>query len=85
MTMTDTRAFVELVHDGVTGMLPPPEDVASPADRLHRVLADVDRDLRFGDAARSYDEVGVTPALGLAALVAGYEAATASRGLCERL
>ncbi|MDQ4103193.1 MAG: glycosyltransferase [Actinomycetota bacterium] len=78
-------AFVELVHDGVTGMLHRPGNAASLADSLRRVLTDVDRNLRLGNAARRCYEARFTPAVGLAELVAGYKAAIASRGLCESL
>ncbi|MGH3718867.1 MAG: glycosyltransferase [Pseudonocardiaceae bacterium] len=76
-------AFVELVHDGVTGMLHRPGDAVSLADCLRRVLADVNRNLEFGDAARRRYEASFTPAVGLAALVAGYEAAIAGPSFCE--
>lgn len=39
-------AFIELVHDEVTGMLHRPRDAASLADCLRQVVADVDRNLR---------------------------------------
>lgn len=78
-------AFVELVHDGVTGTLHKPGDAASLADCLRHVLVDVDRNLELGDAARRCYEAGFTPAVGLAALVAGYEAAIASPGFSESL
>lgn len=78
-------AFVELVHDQVTGLLHRPGNPASLADCLRRVVADVDRNLALGHAARRCYEAGFTPEVGLLALVAGYEAAVAGAGSCEPL
>jgi glycosyltransferase involved in cell wall biosynthesis len=78
-------AFVELIHDEVTGLLHRPGDVASLVDCLRRVQADADRNLALGAAARRYYEARFTPARGLAALVAGYQAAITGARLAEPL
>jgi glycosyltransferase involved in cell wall biosynthesis len=78
-------AFIELVQEGVTGMLHRPGNAASLADCLRRILADVNRNMQLGNAARRCYEAGFTPDVGLAALVAGYETAIASPGFCESL
>lgn len=78
-------AFPELVDDGVTGALHRPGDPTSLADCLRRVVADVDVNVALGNAARRRYEAGFTPAAGLAALVAGYEAAITGAGSCEPL
>lgn len=69
--------FTELVQHEATGMLHRPGDAVSLADCLRRVLTDANRNLAMGAAARKTYEAGFTPAAGLAALVAGYEAAIA--------
>jgi glycosyltransferase involved in cell wall biosynthesis len=78
-------AFVELVHDGVTGLLHRPGDVVSLAECLRRVQVEVDRNLALGAAARRCYENRFTPAVGLAALLAGYQAAITGDGLGEPL
>lgn len=70
-------AFVELVEDQVTGLLHSPGNAESLADCLRSVVTDTDRNLAFGDAGRHYYETRYTAEVGLAALVAGYEAAIA--------
>lgn len=74
-------AFPELVQDRVTGFLHPPGDVAALASALRRLLADTDRNMALGRAARRSYEAQFTPEIGLAALLAGYEAAIEGR-LC---
>ena len=78
-------AFVELVYDQVTGLLHRPGNAASLADCLRRIVTDVDRNIALGDAGRRCYETGYTPEVGLAALVAGYDAAVAGAGSCEPL
>jgi glycosyltransferase involved in cell wall biosynthesis len=78
-------AFVELVHDQVTGLLHRPGNAASLADCLHSVVADFDRNLALGDAGRRCYEAGFTPEVALVAMVASYEAAIAGAGSCEPL
>jgi glycosyltransferase involved in cell wall biosynthesis len=68
-------AFTELVEDGVTGLLHRPGDAASLADGLRRVRSDSNR--AMGVAARRRYERDFTPAVGLARLIEGYEAAIA--------
>lgn len=78
-------AYAELVHDEVTGMVHRPGDAVSLADALCRVVADVDRNLALGNSARRRYEALFTPETGLAALIAGYEAAITDAGPCEPL
>ncbi|MQA14199.1 MAG: glycosyltransferase [Pseudonocardiaceae bacterium] len=76
-------AFVELVQDGVTGLLHRPGDAESLADRLRDVVAGPDANRAMGEAGRQRYECDFTPAVGLERLVAGYEAAIAGGGSCE--
>jgi glycosyltransferase involved in cell wall biosynthesis len=68
-------AFVELIDDGVTGLLHRPGDAGSLASSLRGIVADPARNREMGDAARRRYELGFTPQVGLERLVAGYEAA----------
>ncbi|MCI3927905.1 glycosyltransferase [Streptomyces sp. AN091965] len=72
-------AFVELVEDGVTGLLHRPGEVASLADCIRRVAADAGRNQEMGQAARRRFEKDFSPAVGLERLVEGYRAAIAGR------
>ncbi|WP_306328741.1 glycosyltransferase [Streptomyces venezuelae] len=72
-------AFVELVEDGVTGLLHRPGDAASLASRIRRIAGDRDRNGAMGRAARLRYEQGFSPAVGLDRLVEGYRAAIAGR------
>lgn len=72
-------AFVELVEDGVTGLLHRPGDAASLASRIRRIAVDRDRNREMGRAARGRYEQGFSPAVGLDRLVEGYRAAIAVR------
>ncbi|MFF8840191.1 glycosyltransferase [Streptomyces sp. NPDC015130] len=72
-------AFVELVEDGVTGLLHAPGDPASLASRLRRVATEPDRNREMGRAARRRYERHFSPAVGLERLVEEYRAATAGR------
>ncbi|MFF3849713.1 glycosyltransferase [Streptomyces sp. NPDC002328] len=72
-------AFVELVEEGVTGLLHRPGDAGSLADRLRRITADRSRNQEMGRAARRRYEQGFSPVVGLERLVEGYRAAIAGR------
>ncbi|MFI6054271.1 glycosyltransferase [Streptomyces violascens] len=72
-------AFVELVEDGVTGLLHQPREAASLASCLRRIAAEPDRNREMGRAARSRYEQGFSPAVGLERLVEGYRTAIAVR------
>ncbi|MFD4370553.1 glycosyltransferase [Streptomyces sp. NPDC058486] len=72
-------AFVELVEDGVTGLLHRPGDPASLASRLREVAAGRARDREMGRAARLRYERFFSPAVGLERLVEEYRAAIAGR------
>ncbi|QIB42833.1 glycosyltransferase family 4 protein [Streptomyces aureoverticillatus] len=75
----DHGAFVELVEDGVTGLLHQPGDAASLASRIRRIAADQDRNREMGQAARRRYEQGFSPAVGLERLEEGYRSAIAER------
>ena len=77
-------AFVELVEDGVTGLLHRPGERASLAAYLRRIAAEPDRNRRMGLAARRRYEQGFSPAVGLERLVEGYRAAIAGRSAKAR-
>ncbi|MEG3627903.1 glycosyltransferase [Streptomyces poriticola] len=72
-------AFVELVEDGVTGLLHRPGEPASLASCLRRITADPDRNREMGEAARRRYVRDFSPAVGLERLVAGYRGAIAGR------
>lgn len=72
-------AFVELVEEGVTGLLHRPGDAASLASCLRRITAEPDRNREMGRAARRRYEQGFSPAVGLERLVDEYRAAIAGR------
>lgn len=72
-------AFVELVEDGVTGLLHQPGEPASLASCLRRITADPARNQEMGRAGRRRYEQGFSPAVGLERLVEGYRAAIAVR------
>ena len=75
-------AFVELVEDGVTGLLHRPGDPASLAGCLRRVTVP-EANRAMGEAARRRYERDFTPTVGLDRLVAGYAAAIAGSESCE--
>lgn len=77
-------AFVELVEDGVTGLLHRPGETASLAACLRRITAEPDRNRRMGLAARRRYEQGFSPAVGLERLVEGYRSAIAERSATAR-
>lgn len=70
-------AFVELVDDGVTGLLSRPGDAAALADRLSEVVRDATRNRAMGMAARARYDRDFVPAAGVRRLVSGYRAAIA--------
>ncbi|MGC9542433.1 glycosyltransferase [Streptomyces sp. UG1] len=72
-------AFVELVEDGVTGLLHRPGDAASLASRMRRIAAGPGRNREMGQAARRRYEQGFSPAVGLERLVEEYRTAIAGR------
>ncbi|GAA3121251.1 glycosyltransferase [Streptomyces rectiviolaceus] len=72
-------AFVELVEDGVTGLLHRPGEPASLASCIRRVAADPALGREMGQAARRRYEQGFSPAVGLERLVEGYRTAIAGR------
>ena len=72
-------AFVELVEEGVTGLLHQPGDAASLALCLRRITSDADSGREMGRAARRRYEQGFSPAVGLERLEEGYRAAIAAR------
>ncbi|WP_339132249.1 glycosyltransferase [Streptomyces sp. f51] len=72
-------AFVELVEDGVTGLLHQPGEAASLASCLRRVTAEPDGNREMGQAARRRYEKDFSPAVGLERLLEGYRTAIAGR------
>ncbi|MEU6990147.1 glycosyltransferase [Streptomyces sp. NPDC046465] len=72
-------AFVELVEDGVTGLLHRPGEAASLASRIRRIAVEDDRNREMGRAARRRYEQGFSPAVGLERLEEGYRTAIAGR------
>ncbi|MFH8468175.1 glycosyltransferase [Streptomyces sp. NPDC017991] len=72
-------AFVELVEDGVSGLLHQPGEPASLASCLRRITAGQERNQEMGRAARRRYEQGFSPAVGLERLVEGYRTAIAGR------
>ncbi|MFE1555403.1 glycosyltransferase [Streptomyces sp. NPDC058734] len=72
-------AFVELVEDGVTGLLHRPGDSASLAACVRRVTADPARNQEMGRAGRNRYEKGFGPEVGLERLLEEYRGALAAR------
>lgn len=72
-------AFVELVEDGVTGLLHRPGEPASLASCLRRITAHPALGREMGRAARRRYERDFSPAVGLERLVDGYRTAIAGR------
>ncbi|MER6489601.1 MULTISPECIES: glycosyltransferase [Streptomyces] len=77
-------AFVELVEDGVTGLLHRPGESASLASGIRRIAAEPDRNRAMGRAARRRYEQGFSPAVGLDRLVEEYRTAIAGRSALTR-
>lgn len=72
-------AFVELVEDGVTGLLHRPGDLGSLASCLRRIATEPARNEEMGRAARRRYERDFSPTVGLERLVDGYRTAIAGR------
>ncbi|MEW1547784.1 glycosyltransferase family 4 protein [Streptomyces tsukubensis] len=72
-------AFVELVDDGVTGLLHQPGDRDSLASCLRRITADPARNRELGRAARRRYEQDFSPDVGLKRLEHQYRSAIADR------
>ncbi|MFD0275269.1 glycosyltransferase [Kitasatospora sp. NPDC127111] len=72
-------AFVELVEDGVTGLLHRPGEAASLASCLRRITADPAVNRELGRTARHRYDQSFSPAVGLERLVEQYRAAVAGR------
>ncbi|MGW3419626.1 glycosyltransferase [Streptomyces phaeochromogenes] len=77
-------AFVELVEDGVTGLLHRPGEPASLASRIRRITAEPARNREMGEAARRRYEQDFSPAVGLERLVEEYRTAIAGRSALTR-
>ncbi|MGI5411851.1 glycosyltransferase [Streptomyces chartreusis] len=77
-------AFVELVEDGVTGLLHRPGEHESLASCIRRIAAGADRNQEMGRAARRRYELGFSPAVGLERLVEEYRTAIAGRSELAR-
>ncbi|MFF8574138.1 glycosyltransferase [Streptomyces sp. NPDC015408] len=77
-------AFVELVEDGVSGLLHRPGEPASLASCLRRITAEASRNREMGRAARLRYERGFSPVVGLERLLEGYRAAIADRSALAR-
>ncbi|WP_225827727.1 glycosyltransferase [Streptomyces naphthomycinicus] len=77
-------AFVELVEDGVTGLLHRPGEPGSLASCVRRIAADPDRNRDMGQAARRRYERDFSPAVGLERLLEGYRTAIAGRSALAR-
>ncbi|MGW3496856.1 glycosyltransferase [Streptomyces sp. NPDC001020] len=77
-------AFVELVEDGVAGLLHEPGDRASLVECMRRITAAPDRNREMGQAARRRYEQDFSPAVGLERLVEEYRTAIAGRSALAR-
>ncbi|MET9908232.1 glycosyltransferase [Streptomyces sp. NPDC006476] len=77
-------AFVELVDDGVTGLLHKPGESASLASGIRRITAEPALGLEMGRAARLRYEQGFSPAVGLERLLEEYRTAIAGRSAQTR-
>jgi glycosyltransferase involved in cell wall biosynthesis len=77
-------AFVELVEDGVTGLLHRPGEPASLASCLRRITARPALGRELGRAARRRYEQDFSPAVGLERLLEGYRTAIAGRSALAR-
>ncbi len=77
-------AFVELVEDGVSGLLHRPGETASLASCLRRITADPDLGRLMGRAARHRYEQGFSPKVGLERLEDAYRTAIAGRSALAR-
>jgi len=69
--------LVDLVEDGVTGLLVPPGDVAALRVAVERLLADAELRARLGASARDRAAERFSPAAAAEATIAAYEDALA--------
>ncbi|MFG2884161.1 glycosyltransferase [Streptomyces sp. NPDC048297] len=77
-------AFVELVEDGVTGLLHRPGEPDSLVSRIRRIAGEPARNREMGQAARRRYEQGFSPAVGLERLLDEYRTAIAGRSALAR-
>jgi glycosyltransferase involved in cell wall biosynthesis len=77
-------AFVELVEEGVTGLLHEPGEAASLASCLRGITAGTAGNREMGRAARRRYEQGFSPSVGLERLVEEYRTAIAGRSAHAR-
>lgn len=77
-------AFVELVEDGVTGLLHKPGESASLSSCIRRITGEPAGNREMGEAARRRYEKGFSPAVGLDRLVDEYRTAIAGRSALAR-
>jgi glycosyltransferase involved in cell wall biosynthesis len=82
---TAVAGIPEVVQDGVSGLLIPPNDTAALGDALARVIADDTLRVRMGQAARAY----VRPRFGVdgyvSSITALYDRVLAAKGLAPAL
>ncbi|MFF1304688.1 glycosyltransferase [Streptomyces sp. NPDC058307] len=77
-------AFVELVEDGVTGLLHEPGESASLASCIRRIAGEPTGNREMGEAARRRYEQGFSPTVGLDRLVDEYRSVIAGRSAQTR-
>jgi glycosyltransferase involved in cell wall biosynthesis len=70
---TDAGGVRELITDGETGMLVPPQSPEALADAIAAVAADRDLCARLSKAGRAHVEAGFRASLGAEALIAGMQ------------
>lgn len=70
-------AFVELVDDGITGLLHRAGDAESLADRIAEAIRSPERNRAMGEAARARYDRDFVPSAGVERLVSSYRAAMA--------
>jgi glycosyltransferase involved in cell wall biosynthesis len=74
LVATRVSAIPELIEDGVSGKLAPPEDPAALADALHALIADPAARARLGDAAAARVRAHFAFAPGIDALLERFAA-----------
>lgn len=77
-------AFVELVEEGVTGLLHEPGESASLASCIRRLAGEPTGNREMGEAARRRYEQGFSPTVGLDRLVGEYRSVIAGRSAQTR-
>ncbi|MFF1719153.1 glycosyltransferase [Streptomyces sviceus] len=77
-------AFVELVEDGVTGLLHEPGESASLSSCIRRIAGEPVGNREMGEAARRRYEKGFSPTVGLDRLVDEYRSVIAGRSAQTR-